>query len=756
MSFFNELKRRNVFRVGIAYLVGAWLLIQISDIVIDNIGAPPIVLQVIFLALGIGFFISLFIAWAFELTPEGVKREKDVDRSRSIAPQTGKKLNNTILVMMALAIAYLLFDKFSGPELPGTDHFSQQTSGQTTDTNEKSALSPIEAIAQASNEAEQVISRQSIAVLPFDNRSRNVDDEYFTEGMHDDLLTNLSRIASLKVISRTSVNQYKETEKTIPQIAEELGVATIMEGAVQRSGDTVRINVQLIDAETDEHLWAEIFDRELTAENLFAIQSEISQKIATALEATLSPEETQRLNDFPTQSMEAYNAYLRGRQLLPQRNTDDLAKAMASFEQAVELDPEFALAWVGIAESAGLLKVHGTLNPDKMLQIVGNAVDRALEIDPNLGEAYISQGIFFEESGQREQAEAAFKRGIKLSPNYATAYQWYADMIRRTFDRLQDSLALYQKAEQLDPLSPVIKQGIATLYSRMGRFDEAESAFKQLLSAHPEFASGMGAMSWDLYSNGLGKLDEAIIMVQNANRIDPGKMTSLIIEYAFWSGLGDYQKAQDVYQQMEALDAGHYWIPVAKAVSSIRQGRYAAAKEEALFLQRNFDSLYVQQRAMGILARSGAYERAREILLKIEPRYLDPEQWSDLLNEGEDDACWIGLTLTRTGDEQLGRDLLNHAVNYWEQTAPLYIRHSDRYPSFDCYAYLGDVEKSLDALEITLAHGHALRYWLNIASNPELRMIQEHPRFAAMDEKARAELKRQRENLAQLEAEAGL
>ena len=291
MSLFNELKRRNVFRVGVAYLVGAWLLIQVSDIVIDNIGAPPVVLQIIFLALGIGFFVSLFVAWAFELTPEGVKRERDVDRSQSITPQTGKKLNNTILLMMALAIAYLLFDKFSAPAQPGSDHFSQQTSGQTTDANEKSALTPVEAIAQASNEAEPAISRQSIAVLPFDNRSRNVDDEYFTEGIHDDLLTNLAHIGSLKVISRTSVNQYKGTEKTIPQIAEELGVATVMEGAVQRSGNTVRINVQLIDANTDEHLWAEIFDRELTAENLFAIQSEISQKIADALEATLSPEE---------------------------------------------------------------------------------------------------------------------------------------------------------------------------------------------------------------------------------------------------------------------------------------------------------------------------------------------------------------------------------------------------------------------------------------------------------------------------------
>ena len=743
MSFINELKRRNVIRVGIAYAVIAWLIMQFSDVVLNNIEAPHWVFQVIMLMLGIGFPLVLIFAWAFEMTPEGLKKEKDVDRSQSITPHTAKKLNSTILVLMALAITYLLFDKFSED---GPDPVSEQSEVVRAEAPQQQMDATPET---------PIISRQSIAVLPFDNRSRNVDDEYFTEGIHDDLLTNLARIASLKVISRTSVTQYKDTEKTIPQIAEELGVATVMEGAVQRSGDTVRINVQLIDANTDEHLWAEIFDRELTAENLFAIQSEISQKIADALEATLSPEETQRLNDFPTQSMEAYNAYLRGRQLLPQRNAKDLGMAMKSFEEAVKLDPEFALAWVGIAESASLLEAHGTLNPDIQLQITQTAVDRALQIDPNLGEAYVSKGGLLNDLDQREQSEAAYKRAIELSPNYVTAYHWYSILIGNTNDRLQESLALLVKAEQLDPLSAVIKQNIAFTYASMGRFAEAESMYKQLLAANPEFSSGMVTMSWGLYGNPLGRLDEAIVMVQNANRVDPGKISSLIVEYTFWLGLGDHQKAQLVYQQMEALDAGNRWLPAAKAWSNIQQGRYAAAKEEGLFLGRNFNSLNVQEMAMGILARSGNYDNARQTLLKVEPRWFDPGQWSNVLNEGTNDACWIGLTLIRTGDEQLGRDLLGYAANYWEQTAPLYILHADRYPSFECHAYLGEVEKSLDALEISLNHQHVLSNWLFIAANPELRMLREHPRFAAMDEKARAELRRQREHLAQLEAETG-
>ena len=383
MSLIKELKRRNVFKVGIAYLVSSWLIIQVADILLENIGTPAWVLQTIFVVLGVGFFIAMFFAWAFELTPEGVKREKEVDRSQSIAPQTGKKLNNTILVLMALAIGYLLFDKFSAPAQPGSDHFSQQNSDQSTNANEKSALTPIEAIAQAETEAEPTISRQSIAVLPFVNRSRKEDDEFFVEGMHDDLLTNLARISALKVISRTSVLRYKNTELPIPEIARELGVATIMEGAVQRSGNTVRINVQLIDANTDEHLWAEIFDRELTAENLFAIQSEISEKIASALEATLSPREQQAISDRPTENLAAYNAYLLGRQLMARRGTEDLTRAQQEFQRATELDPGFALARVGVAETANLLGGNNRLSFPETMAMMEDAANKALRSMPN-------------------------------------------------------------------------------------------------------------------------------------------------------------------------------------------------------------------------------------------------------------------------------------------------------------------------------------------------------------------------------------
>jgi len=446
---------------------------------------------------------------------------------------------------------------------------------------------------------------------------------------------------------------------------------------------------------------------------------------------------------------------MRGRQLLPQRNSKDLEMAMASFRQAVELDPEFALAWVGIAESAVLLNSHGTLNPDEQIEIMQDAVNHALEINPNLGEAYVSKGSLLEELNQKEQAEEAYKRAIELSPNYATAFHWYAILISHTNDRFQESLDLANRAIELDPLSPILRMVKAIIYGRMGRFADEETTFRQLLSSNPEFSPGMGSMALDLYRRHLGQLDEAITWAKKANRADPGKINNLVVEYSLWLSLDDDARAQAIYQQMEDLDAQNSWLPSTKSWMDIKNGRYAAAKEEARYLEQGF-KLPVTQWAAGVtFARAGDYAKARELFLKVEPRYADRGQWPVILNEGQNDACLVGLTLTRTGDEALGNDLLHYAASYWEDTLPRYIQHADRLPSYECHAYLGEVDKSLAALKIPLDHGHALRNWLWIAGDPELRLLHEDPRFKEMDQRARAELARQHENAVRMELEAG-
>ena len=272
LSLFEELKRRNVFRATIAYLIVSWVLAQVSDLVLENIGAPTWVMQTILLILALGLPIVIIFSWAYEVTTEGIKREKEVERSGSITHQTGRKLDRIIIVLLVIAAGYFFWEsRYSDESSPSGLPVTEQTAS-APGAEDASAADPQEEIADE-------VESQSIAVLPFDNRSNIEEDEFFVEGIHDDLLTNLAKISSLKVISRTSVSRFKDTQLPIPEIATELGVATIMEGAVQRAGNTVRINVQLIDAKTDEHLWAEIFDRELPPRTCLPFRARFHKKL---------------------------------------------------------------------------------------------------------------------------------------------------------------------------------------------------------------------------------------------------------------------------------------------------------------------------------------------------------------------------------------------------------------------------------------------------------------------------------------------
>jgi len=580
MSFFEELKRRNVVRVGIAYAVSTWILLQLTDVVAQILQLPEWAPKLILLILVVGFVPALIFAWAFEMTPEGIKREKDVDRDESITPKTGRKLDYTIIGLLALGMAYFIWEsRFQdNPDIP-----AEAVTPSITDANSVSTETPGAAPA-ANSEDGTSNTEKSIAVLPFDNRSNRQEDEFFVEGMHDDLLTNLARIGSLKVISRTSVSQYKDTEKTIPEIAKELGVATIMEGAVQRSGNTVRINVQLIDAKTDEHLWAEIFDRELTTDNLFAIQSEISEAIADALEATLTDREHEQINRRPTDNLAAYNAYMLGRQLLPKRTSSALELARGEFESAVKLDPDFALAWVGIADAASLQSGYGTLGPDEAMNITQSAVNRALEINPQLGEAYAIQGEVHANNGRSSQAEIAYRRAIELSPNYATAYHWFGNMLSSQPSRAREGLALMEKAMELDPLSAIIGSSQGWILQRLGEYEQAEAVYLRVIEMNPDFPRTKLALAY-MYSEELGRFDKAWKWSLKSRKLDPGNIFNLAVEHTALESAGAAEMAQDSYRRMEELDDKHYMLSVAGITTNLRNGQIAAAKEQASYLR---------------------------------------------------------------------------------------------------------------------------------------------------------------------------
>ncbi len=734
MSFFDELKRRNVFKVGVAYVVGAWLLIQFSDILLDNMDAPAWILQAIMLVLVIGLFITLFFAWAFEMTPEGVKREKDVDRSQSITPQTGKKLNNAILIMMALAIAYLLFDKFSerGPEpgAPNAGPAVEAPAGQ-------SALTSTTGTTQQATGAEPVVDRQSIAVLPFENRSNREEDQFFTDGIHDDLLTTIAKIGSMKVISRTSVMEYKDTTKKIPEIAAELGVATVLEGGIQRAGDQVRINVQLIDAQTDEHLWAEIYDRELTARNLFAIQSEISQAIATALKATLSPEEKGRINRMPTDNLEAYNAYLRGRLLMATRQSDKLEQAIGAFRKATELDPGFALAWIGLADSNNLLTGYGSLSTEVSIPIQEEAVRHALTIDDQSGEAYASLGQVQATLQHPGQAEAAFQKAIELSPNYATAYHWYANFLLNYPLRSQQTLELARKAVELDPRSMIIGSMLGSAYQARGLYSLAERQYQKVIALYPDSAQPLNSLA-ALYGFSMGRFDKAIAMSRKAHALDPGSFNPLLSQLFGYLNLEDIEKAEAVRTQIEDISNQHVLLGLADLLIANAKNNPAAMRESINWLLPKLRLLpggaqFAAQTALAI----GDTEKAREIYLNANPGWLDTGQWQALINQYTSSACVVAWIMRNTGEPELGTQLLQQATHYLDDELAAIDEHVDNQAPDVCYLVAGDKEKALASIETQLAHNH-LAFWDIAHALPMYEQIRFEPRFqAAVAERAR-------------------
>jgi TolB-like protein len=744
MSFFEELKRRNVVRVGIAYAVGAWVLLQIFDVVGEILELPEWGGKLILVLIVLGFFLALFLAWAFELTPEGIKREHEVDRSQSISPQTGKKLNNAILVLMAVAIAYLLFDKFYLSQHLGTigPESAQQTASQPVAPTQP----PVEPATRTA------LDRQSIAVLPFDNRSRLEEDEFFVEGIHDDLLTNLARIGSLKVISRTSVGRYKDTEKTIPEIARELGVATVMEGAVQRSGNTVRINVQLIDAQTDEHLWAEIFDRELTADNLFAIQSEISAEIAKALEATLSPEEQERLSERPTDNLAAYNAYLRGRQMMARRNSQDVDQAATEFQRAVELDPGFALAWVGVSETAILQSQYSDLNLAQAHERQQMAAERALALDDGLGEAYLGRAELLAFYQRDEEAEAAYRKAIELSPGYATAYHWYANFLSKYPHRLGETIDLLQQALELDPLSSIIQTALSAQYQQMGRYEEAEQTLDRLAQLDPDFVNAYTQRA--NLAAARGHIDEQIRWLWKSAEADPGRLTHYIPLMWAYVDIGDIEPLDDIKSRMAAINDQHALLGVADLVSSVYAGNFEAALESGRWAYERmgappfFNTFfgYLNLAKRDYAASLSAFETAT-------PGLFDRAQWPTAIAERPDDGCIVGWIMERAGDMKTGTELVQRSLDYMEQDLPRYVRHADRYWIDVCYMAVGQPDKALAAIETRMNDGHYDGWWW-MRRLPVYEPLWGDPRFEAAMQRVEDEMAIQRANLARTETAA--
>lgn len=490
MSFFDELKRRNVFRVGIAYIFVAWILAQIADLMLDNFAAPDWVIKSFLGFLAIGFPLALFFAWAFEMTPDGVKRESDVDRSQSITPQTGRKLDRTIIIVMAVALAYFTYDKVTQQQ-PVSNSIEVTQSSQDP-FSEEAILAP-------------AADEQSVAVLPFVNMSDDKQNEYFSDGISEELLNVLVRVKGLRVPSRTSSFTFKDSGKKLIEIGRELQVDHVLEGSVRKSGDRIRVTAQLIEVNTDTHLWSETYTREL--DDIFLVQDEIAEAIVSALKITLTGGNQSEIHNRPTTNVDAYNQYLLGRHLWNQRIGPSLLASAKPLKEAVAIDPDYGQAWAALADAYVLIPEYGVGTLAEYIPLAHQAIAKALAINPESAAALTTSAyIKFMYDYDREGAHADFRKAIEFDPNYATAHQWYAELLGAE-GRLDEALDEFRLARRADPLAAIMPFAMGWFQMYTERWEEAFAYCQEALTLDPRFQAAISSLA--ILNLRAGKFDQA-------------------------------------------------------------------------------------------------------------------------------------------------------------------------------------------------------------------------------------------------------
>jgi TolB-like protein len=535
-SFFTELKRRNVYKVAIAYGVVAWLLMQVASQIFPFFEIPNWAVRLVVLLLVIGFPVAVILAWAFELTPEGIKRTDFADELPTKAPRNRGWIY-VVIVAGAISVGVFFLGRYTsskqGPKTPA----------------------------------------KSIAVLPFENLSRDPDNAYFAEGVRDELLARLSKATDLKVISIRSSEQLKSSLDDLSQIARRFGVANILAGSVQRSSDQVRVNVQLVRGENNAHLWADTFDRKLT--DIFKIESEIAEKITTTLQATLSGSEQKAIAAQPTQNTEAHQLYLKGRYLWNRRTAENLKKALTYFEQAAEKDPRYALAYAGIADTCSLIPIYGAGTPQEYLPRARAAAGKAIKLDNDLAEAHASLGYVFFLDFERPQSAQEFVRAISLNPSYATAHQWYATLPLAMEGKFDQVIGEIKRALELDPVSPIISAELGRMYVLARRYNEAISQLRNTVEMNPEFYWGHRFLGYALELK--GSTVEAIAEYHKAFELSDDPVVLAMLAHAEGT-TGRQSEARQILAQLTEQARTRYVSGYAFSVIYLGMGE----KNEAL------------------------------------------------------------------------------------------------------------------------------------------------------------------------------
>jgi TolB-like protein/Flp pilus assembly protein TadD len=661
-KFFAELQRRNVYKVAVAYAVVSWLIIQIATQVFPIFEIPNWAPRLVILLLTLGFPVALVLAWAYELTPEGVKRTEEIDPTQSHARKTSRTLDFVIIGVLVIVIAVLAFQRYGGgkpssPEIP----------------------------------------EKSIAVLPFENRSEEKANAYFADGIQDEILTRLSKISDLKVISRTSTQHYKSAPENVRIIGKELGVAHILQGSVQKRGDTVRVKVQLIKAANDSHLWADSYDRKLT--DVFSVESEVAGAIAHQLNVKLSGAERRELADRPTKNSEAYDAYLRGLALSERSYVldADATQAMQSFENAVRLDPNFALAWARLSKMHSILFQYSDASATRR-NSAREALQKALQLQPNLLEGQLAEGYY----------------------NYRVVHD---------YDR---ALKILKRVHLKWPNNPEAPRALALVARRQARWDESLTHFREALELDPRNLQTLTTAS--LTAQSMRQYEMAFQWIDRALDIAPGDNSALAVKAGIYQVLGQLDQADAVLARMH-VDASNetavgcivhqhllrhdYRSGVAFMESSLAKLDPALRLEHAeyLFLLANFQQLDGDEG--GAISN---YTQCRD-------------EMKSLLREQPDNPkvmSYLAFANAGLGDKESALKLQEQSLEKLQAANNLFERPIYEEGLAQLQGHFGDKDRAITAVQRLLSTNGARVTPALLRLDPVWNFLRDDPRFQAL------------------------